>query len=273
MVLRPGDTVPYGSCEPVGNFPHGLLTDPDALALDPGAFGASMCLNLKKQDYIDAFEANDLLVCNEGQFATLHSPYILHLERKDEPPGDEIGVDRCIAIYGVTGAYNVIAKGPWTISGQKITSDSWWFSQTQQGMPYFLNEHASGSVIIDFQALGDHTHVKVLGGFYDNIFFLGQLKIEWTVYNINALHISGTRMDVVWTITCGDDAGIISQVYNTSGGLGVVAHYMIGQTHLTVPWGVNGTLQKYIDFTAHIELVQKNSYGYIEDFNPFNPNP
>lgn len=86
--LHPGDAVPEDACTQVGNFPHGLLTNPDALELDEGAFGPAIPLASKKQDYVDAFDANDLTVCNEGDFAKQNSPYIVFLEKKDEeePP-------------------------------------------------------------------------------------------------------------------------------------------------------------------------------------------
>jgi hypothetical protein len=88
MVLLPGDSVSEDSCERVGNFPHAILTDPDSLQLDPDVFGAVPATAAKKDLYIQAFDANDLIVCEDGEpFAKQGQPYILHLNRKgDEPP-------------------------------------------------------------------------------------------------------------------------------------------------------------------------------------------
>jgi hypothetical protein len=91
VALKPGDRVEKDECERVGNFPHGILKNPDALKLDPGALGSIVPLASRKQDYIDAFEARDLTICNEATFAKINTPYIVHLERSDdeEPPVSE----------------------------------------------------------------------------------------------------------------------------------------------------------------------------------------
>lgn len=273
MVLKPGDDVQVGSCEPVGNFPHGLLTNPDALALEPGAFGSTMCLTERKEDYIDAFDAQNLVVCNEDQFAKLHTPYILHLEEKEEeePPDDKIGKDRCIAIYGVASAYNVVSKGPWTFLGQKITSDSWYLSQNQQGMGFFLNQNAGGGVSIRVDLVGAYQgHVEVLGGCRPNGFFFGELLVNWQVYNINAPSLSGVRIDWSVQATCCDDSGCSTHLYSQSGNLGEVAFEQ--QVHV-VGSGVIGqcSITRYIDGHVHLGLVPKDGYGYVEDINPFDP--
>lgn len=91
MALKPGDSVEKDQCERVGNFPHGILKNPDSLALDPGVLGDAVPLASRKQDYIDAFEERGLTVCNESTFAKINTPYIVNLERSDdeEPPPSE----------------------------------------------------------------------------------------------------------------------------------------------------------------------------------------
>lgn len=89
MVLQPGDKVTE-TCTQVGNFPFGLLKNPDALALDAGSLlTGTPALANKKQDYIDNFESKDLIVCEENYpFAKLGQPLRLGLKIEDEeqPP-------------------------------------------------------------------------------------------------------------------------------------------------------------------------------------------
>lgn len=86
MALKPGDAVTEDNCEHVDKFPFGVLTNPDALALDPGVFDSLPALSARKQDYIDTFDARELEICNEDQFAIKKSPLVLHLQKKKEEP-------------------------------------------------------------------------------------------------------------------------------------------------------------------------------------------
>jgi hypothetical protein len=274
MVLNPGDSVEKDVCDQVGNFPHGLLSNPDALDLSPNAFGPTLALNSRKQDYIDAFDANDLTICNEDQFATLHTPYIAFLERKDdeEPPDDTIGKDRCIRIYAYIGDYNVQSVGPWTFAGSKRSSWDYFVYQATQGHSDVLREAAYGSVTFDFMQLGVFNYAEVLGGWYDNNTFIGTAEVAWAVTHINDPTTAEIQITSTLTLTCANDGGIITGFKTLTSQKGWLSHTLQHKINDSVSWSYMnqvGTLLKTIDFYYHIAVVNKTSVGYDGDIDPF----
>jgi hypothetical protein len=88
-ILNPGDRLPDEGCHRVGNFKHGVLDDTESLICYPGELGNILPLASRKQDYIDAFEDNGMVVCeDEVLFAEQGHPYVCYLERKEEEDPD-----------------------------------------------------------------------------------------------------------------------------------------------------------------------------------------
>lgn len=283
MVLRPGDVVPDNSCEPVGNFPHGLLTDPNALALDSGAFGPIPAFANKKQDYIDAFDANGLIVCNESQFAKPKSPYIVHLTTEEDEPPDvpQEGRDRYIQIHDGNGSYNVSTYGP-----LGYTSDNWFrqFLQSSIGCPcgsgcpndlsIFREDWSVGSVTFDLEngpgLTAKNYRTGLLGSYYMNQFFFCAAVIEYSVYGINlsferrqeiiltatvTLTFSNDHSTLVWTDTKISNPGFPA-LYFSSGVQGDSTNW---------PYGFStGFLSKSAAFSIRVEVALKGP-SYIDN--------
>jgi len=88
VVLQPGDSVPEDGCHRIGNFPFTILQNPDALTTDPGAVDNVEPEASRKQDWVNAFEENELLICEtEHEFSRKNYPLIGYLQREEvEPP-------------------------------------------------------------------------------------------------------------------------------------------------------------------------------------------
>lgn len=213
MVLKPGDDVQKDQCDQVGNFPFGLLKDPDALALDPGALGAIPAVASKKQDYIDAFDANNLTVCNEDNFAKINTPFILHLHEKDEgpPPDGEHSDVAFVKIYGAVGNYTVGTYGP-----LGYTSDSWERRYQQSTIPgdyVYRYDWSIGGCVFDLEN-GPGVYYKnyrsgLFGSYYMNKTFLCQGILEYELIGINGPW-EEMIMSATLTLVIANDAGTIS---------------------------------------------------------------
>lgn len=89
MALKSGDNVPEDGCNRVGNIPFALLKNPNELEAKYTFSDASFQIadSAKKQDYIDFFEFDDLIVCEDNEpFAKQGQPYFLSLNKKEDAP-------------------------------------------------------------------------------------------------------------------------------------------------------------------------------------------
>lgn len=87
VIVNPSDQVPEEGCNRIGNFPHGILKNPDALALDVGAKGETLPFASKKAEYIADFDSRSLEICEDVEpFANFNSPYRGYLNKKKDDP-------------------------------------------------------------------------------------------------------------------------------------------------------------------------------------------
>jgi len=270
VALEPGDAVFEDTCEQVGNFPHGILTNPDSLELDPGVLGSSMCLSSRKQEYIDAFSDRDLTVCDEGDFAEINTPYIVKLRKKDQDPGPDPGISRYwLAVLWVTNAdYTVHSKGPIVWPGPPENRSYSAIRPTSGGSAHGLaiaTRQGSGSVSGDMwngPGIWSHYENRVVGWghFYTNNTHSATIDASFVWTGINETDFDEMTLDLTVRITFADDAGSITQTFTkgmSNSGQGRVA--LIGkEVFQTDGWvgdnGSLGSITKTGGFEASVEL-------------------
>ena len=281
--LHPGDAVPTDTCTQVGNFPHGLLANPDALELEEGAFESSMCLNNRKQDYIDAFDANGLIVCNEDDFAKLHSPYIVNLKKKDdeEPQQDDYGIDNFVVMYDGGGSYQL---GTYCALGYK--SDSWRRSHLQSSINcpcggscdgwYFMyrNNAAAGGTTFDLEngpgLTQRYYQPGLMGSCYTNSNFFCQAVVSYSVANINAEDTADVIITATVNLVASCDLGNITWTDTKTSHRGSPALRFASGTHQKT-WYVPGTsipLTLTVGFGVKVEVVWGIGSHEYEFFDP-----
>jgi hypothetical protein len=272
MALRPGDSVSDSSCERVGNFPHGLLANPNALALSSGAFGSTPTLSSRKQAYIDAFDANDLTVCNENQFANLRSPYIVNLIRKGDEPNPEDpqeGQDFFVAIrYGV-GTYSIN-----TVGSVLFTSDLWFRQFKQSSIGEFHEDWSIGNVTFDLENGPGLIQKYYQAGLFGSYYINGTLFCE-AVINYHVIGINGPWEDMILEasleLTFSNDYGTLVGVDTKTSERGFPSLSLnINPLQDTSLWPLPsgpGYLTKTSAFNIKVEILSK--YPGYSDQNPF----
>lgn len=257
MTLNPGDPVKE-TCDQLGNFPAGIITNPEALAFEPPTPPANgMFLADKVEDYKGMFKSEykegnttyNVEVCN-AKFATRGTPLICSLNKTKKDSGGG-GGGKPYHIYFERGAgnYFVFTTGP-----AALTGDGWTFNM-KQSPPRIGSEAYAESFEILYNLYdgpfitSQEYNSGVLGSYYINNNFGCTVKLVAT--------ITGTKLNLkidcntTLTITNDYSTEIVTKSFS---GIGYSLSVLItfSESKLWLSKGIPGTISKQMSFNCSV---------------------